>query len=145
MIEAILSTLQQFLSDASPLTVRLAHDHSFLPHRLTEPFLILDVSSLHAASPICQGNDLRYPFMADLQVTLAAPVCCHTAEMQAILSRFVLPPMLRAGFTVTDIEHQAVLDTRKPLPEVHTLNVTFRINGVYTSSVDEETAGEATA
>lgn len=145
MLHTILFTLRQLLQDACPFAVRTAHTQQPLPNRITEPFLVLDLRSLHAEKPLTFGASvLRYPFTAEVTVLLAAPLCCDTAELQALLSRYVLPPLLQAGCTVTTIACDRTTDRSNPFPELHTLSVAIQISGVYTTTPAQEgTGGEA--
>ncbi|MBQ8515128.1 MAG: hypothetical protein IJ496_07005 [Ruminococcus sp.] len=136
MLRAILREMKERLQAECPFEVRYAHSSTPVPER-KKPFFLLDVKSIAAGEPVCEGEGrIRYPVTAVVSVTAAVPFGWDASEVQRILAAYVLPVMVRSGGSICGFSMGKTEDSR--LLQRHTAEVSFRMKGIYTAVWEEE-------
>jgi hypothetical protein len=122
--------MRRRLQRECPYAVRYAHSPLPVPEEGV-PFLLLDVGRLTAEDPVVEAaGRIRYPITALLTVTAVVPLSMESTALQQIAAAYILPAMVHAGCSVAGITMEQTTDNR--LLHGHTLEMQFRLHGVYT-------------
>lgn len=134
LIRIILENIKASLEEVCPFEVRLAH--SRCPRNNGKTFIILADEGVSYERLQSESSRIRYSAIAAVSVTAAVPVRAGTGELKRIAAAYILPVMTQLGFGIAGFSQSSEKDDIAQ--GIHTMEIKFRIKGIYTVPLQEE-------
>lgn len=134
MTETILSKIKAAFEEICPYQIRILHER--FPKTNGEPFIIVNIESINTEKMQAEDTRIRYPVSAVVSVKAVAPFRYGISELRRVAAAYILPVMNNISLGITGFSESSETDNISE--GTHTLEIKFRIKGVYTAYFKEE-------